>query len=325
MRRGACAIAIAMWASLGLVTGACTGEPAPHPSRTPEPGATGGWVTKVDEAAGFTVSYPASWHLARTSLTPTLTSPLEIFSVGTYRLRPGGLCAQFPSRAIDDLGPRDALVSVQESSPVAGIRPISFRPTLFGPTDGKGRDESPGCIRTPKEFTHRWIPFESDGRAFYAYVAMGIDVSRSTRRSAWGVLDSLVFERGPAAPTTPRCGVIDVGSMAYGTVMLPTHAAPGDEVMLSGSTYRGEDGRYYPAERLEVWFNTKVPATQVPDAGPITPGPIVPLATVRDMARCTLSTHFTVPDVPPGSYTISVFVFDRSGYGFWLPHTLIVT
>lgn len=249
-----------------------------------------------------------------------LSSPHEIFSVGTYHLRPGSLCAQFPSRAIEDLGPRDALVSVQEASPGVGVRP-----TLFGPSDGKGRDESPGCIHTPKEFTHRWIPFASDGRAFYAYVATGVDASRSTRRSAWGVLDSLEFERGPGAPSIPRCGVIDVGSKAYGTVMLPTHAAPGDQVVLSGSTYRGEDGRYYPADRLEVWFNTKVPSAQVPNAAPITPGPIVHLATVQDMERCTFSTHFTVPDVQPGSYKVSVFVFDRSGYGFWLPHVLTVT
>jgi hypothetical protein len=270
----------------------------------------------VDEAAGFTVSYPASWHLAKTSLTPILSSPHEIFSVGTYPLVPGGLCAQFPSKAIEDLGPRDALVSVQEASPFQGIRP-----TLFGPTDGTGRDESPGCTHTPKEFIHRWIPFASDGRAFYAYVAMGVDATRSTRRSAWGVLDSLVFERGPGAPATPRCGVINVGSKAYGTVMLPTHAAAGEQVVLSGSTYRGEDGRYYPADRLEVWFNTKVPSTQVP----ITSGPIVHLATVQDMERCTFSTHFTVPNVQPGSYKVSVFVFDRSGYGFWLPHVLTVT
>jgi hypothetical protein len=73
----------------------------------------------------------------------------------------------------------------------------------------------------------------------------------------------------PTAPKRPRCGVVDVGGARYGTVMEPSRAAPGDQVVLSGPTLRGEDGRYFPADRLEVWFNTKVPVSQVPDASPI--------------------------------------------------------
>jgi hypothetical protein len=107
--------------------------------------------------------------------------------------------------------------------------------------------------------------------------------------------------------------------------MLPTRAAPGDEVVISGPTFRGEDGRYFPSDRLEVWFNTELPTSQAPNASPIAPGPIVHLATVYDMERCTFSSHFTVPDVTSGYYEISVFVFDEAGYGFWLPHTLTVT
>lgn len=36
----------------------------------------------------------------------------------------------------------------------------------------------------------------------------------------------------------------------YNTVMLPMEAAPGEEVVLSGPTFRGEDGRFFPADRL---------------------------------------------------------------------------
>jgi len=96
------------------------------------------------------------------------------------------------------------------------------------------------------------------------------------------------------------------------------------EVVLSGPTFRGEDGRFFPS-RLEVWFNTKVPTSQVPNAEPIAPGPILRLATVREMERCTFSTHLTVPHVGPGRYKITVFVFHEGGYGWWLPHFLTVT
>lgn len=69
--------------------------------------------------------------------------------------------------------------------------------------------------------------------------------------------------------------------------------------------------------RLEVWFNTKVPTSQVPNAEPIVPGPILRLATVEDMERCTFSTHFKVPHVGPGRYRITVFVFHQGGYGWY--------
>lgn len=43
------------------------------------------------------------------------------------------------------------------------------------------------------------------------------------------------------------------------------------------------------------------------------------------MERCTFSTHLTVPDVAPGGYKVSFFMFHGGSYGFWLPHVLTVT
>lgn len=106
--------------------------------------------------------------------------------------------------------------------------------------------------------------------------------------------------------------------------MMPSRGAPGDEIVLSGPTFRSEDGRFFHADRLEVWFNTKVPTSEVPDAQPFVHGPILHLATVGDMQRCTFTTHFAVPDVPPGRYKITLFVFSEGGYGWWLPHSLTV-
>lgn len=285
-----------------------------------------GWVTYRDEAGRFSVAYPSTWHRATESLTPTLVDPVEILSVGTYDLRPGGArCAQFPDRALDALGPEDALVSIQEERSLGRPEWWSPRPAHFGPEEGRGDDESPGCMSRPKEFFHRWIPFQDRGRGFYAYVAIGNNASAETRRDAWAILDSLEFDSAPVAPTMPDCGVIGPTSDDYSTAMLPDRGPSGTGVVLSGPTLRGEDGRYWPADRVEVWWNTEVPATEVSDAPPTTPGPIVRLAREDVSERCTYSLHFTIPDVPPGRYDVRVFMYHEGGYGFFLGHTFQVT
>lgn len=163
-------------------------------------------TTFSDSDRGFSIAYPARWHRATESLTPILSDPKEMISVGTYVLRPGGMCAQYPSQAIEDLGPTDAMVTVQEDQ---ALRPqqsearsavyLRFppRPSHFGPDSGHGQDESPGCVHQPKEFFHRWIPFRDQGRTFYAYVAMGTDVDPAVAREAWGILDSLKLDPPP--------------------------------------------------------------------------------------------------------------------------------
>lgn len=133
----------------------------------------------------------------------------------------------------------------------------------------------------------------------------------------------------PTAQTSrgarPRCGVIDIASSDYGWSLHPRVAEPGDRVTLTGTTLRSEGGRWTPARRFEFWFNTKVPDTQVLSASPLAPGPIVLLATVRDLRRCTFEATFTVPDAPPGRYRIAGSAYDREGYGSLLSHVLTVT
>jgi hypothetical protein len=308
----------------------CQSGPAPIPTQTPTPGQpstappAGGWVTIRDEDAGFSVSYPATWHRATTTLTPQLSDPHEIFAVGSYPLRPGAPphCLQYPVNAIEDLRPTDALVWLAERR--AG-GPFPPRSGLFLRSDLRATDESPACLQEPKVFFHGITAFEDQGREFEVYVAWGSDAPVKKTRATLAVLDSLQFDPGPVVPPRPRCGMLDPAGPEYNTVMLPVEASPGAEVVLSGPTFRGEDGRYFPADRLEVWFNTKVPTSQVPSAEPIAPGPILRLATVQDMEQCMFSTHFTVPHVGPGRYKITVFVFHEGGYGWWLPHFLTVT
>jgi len=82
------------------------------------------------------VAYPAEWFLAEETLTPNLGGPLEVFSLGSFPLRPGGpTCAQIPSQALHDLRSTDVFVTVQERGTT---NPSVFdpRPDSFGPTAG---------------------------------------------------------------------------------------------------------------------------------------------------------------------------------------------
>jgi hypothetical protein len=136
----------------------------------------------------------------------------------------------------------------------------------------------------------------------------------------------------PASPTLqsarrappPDCGIIDVASDDYGTKISPTSGPPGTEVVLSGTTVRGQDGRWAASDRLEAWWNTGVPGS----AQPIVEGAVVQLVRVDNMERCQFEAAFRVPDVEPDRYRISVFTWEQDpaeGYGFSLPHQFTLT
>ena len=141
----------------------------------------------------------------------------------------------------------------------------------------------------------------------------------------WAILDSFEVDPAPDAPATPDCGVVNVASKQYSTTMAPEFGPPGTGAVLSGPTLRGEDWRYAPADRVEGWWNTDVPATEVPEASLLVPGRIVRLAREEVSGRCTFSVYFTIPDVPPGRYEVRVFMYSDEGYGSFLGHTFEVT
>lgn len=124
---------------------------------------------------------------------------------------------------------------------------------------------------------------------------------------------------------TPDCGRTNIASDEYGTAIDPVTGPPGTQVTLSGTTVRGEDWRWAPSDRLEAWWNTDVP---VAHGRPIADGPVLRLVRVEDMERCRFEATFTVPDVEPGRYQISVLAWDADpseGYGWFLPHHFTVT
>jgi hypothetical protein len=148
----------------------------------------------------FSITHPSSWNRAEQSLTPLLSDPLEIFSVGTQELRPGGeLCAHMPDNALADMGPADAFVTIQEEQELHDEgETYPPRPLHFGDTEDFDLDHGAGVECVPPHLQAGWMNFEDGGRAFYVLAVAGPDASEQTVDQIWAVLDSL--EAKDAAP-----------------------------------------------------------------------------------------------------------------------------
>lgn len=148
-----------------------------------------GWIVHYDPAYGLTLSHPPTWYRARQSLTPRLADPVELVTLATFPPgAPDGRCAQFPTGALEKLGPQDAVVSLQERSG----EPVGFRarPGPFRLDDGVP-SEAAECLDEAPGFVDRLIPFADGARPFYAYVALGDQAMPATRDEALTILDTL--------------------------------------------------------------------------------------------------------------------------------------
>lgn len=165
-------------------------------------------TTLHDEDDLFTVTYPVDWFVSAVPINDWVCSPFEILALATYPLRPGGeavMDAQLPSNAVEDLGPNDILIWVNDSGSACGGERTSGngsgfpeRPDRFGPVNvcgdfdrlypSDGSDQVPGIRGW-------WIAFEDAGRGFYVFVGMGEQAYADEARAqlAWDVLDSLRF------------------------------------------------------------------------------------------------------------------------------------
>ena len=102
----------------------------------------------IARGRGLTVQLPGGWSRAHESLTPSLIDPREVLSVATVPLRYRATeCAHMAGAALEDLGPADAFITLQER----GLDPSSTwpdfppRPTRFGPELG-AREEASACV-----------------------------------------------------------------------------------------------------------------------------------------------------------------------------------
>jgi hypothetical protein len=155
---------------------------------------------------GLTAMLPPGWHPASSSLTPGLGDPREVLSVGTFPLRYRELvCAQIPGSALEDLGPGDAFVTLQERGLEPGSTWSDFppRPAHFGASLAVPSEVS-ACVPAAR-FSDHWFGFTDAGRHFHVLVAFGPEASRTTRAQAWEILDALVVD--PAVrPDWPSAG-----------------------------------------------------------------------------------------------------------------------
>jgi hypothetical protein len=137
---------------------------------------------------GVRYAVPAAWHAATRSLTPHLTNPHEVLTVGTGPLPAGGSCAQFPSAALAAMGPSDALVTVQER--LGTFRGFPARPKRFS-LGAPDTSEAQACAGGNRSMHSYWLEFREGGRGFHLLVAIGVSAPAVRVREALAVLDSL--------------------------------------------------------------------------------------------------------------------------------------
>src|SRR3954454_9910860 len=153
--------------------------------------------TYSDVVHGIAVTLPPGWQRATTSLTPSLSDPREVLSVGTFALRYRETgCAHMPTSALEDLGPADAFITLEERGldPSSKWTDFPQRPAHFGPELG-GRSEASECAPTAR-FTDHWFGFTDGGRHFHVLVAFGPNAPDAAKAAAWRVLDSLQINAG---------------------------------------------------------------------------------------------------------------------------------
>lgn len=168
----------------------CGGGTA-HPTASPPTG----WTVFHDVGNRLTVRFPSSWHRAGSVLTPYLSDPHEILTLGTSALRSGPResCAQLPVAAMRAAGAHDVLLTIQERrDPEAAGFADRARPFALGPADAS---EAGGCVGSPRPWHSYWVSFTDAGRAFHLLAIVGDRAPPARVAELHQVLDSLRFER----------------------------------------------------------------------------------------------------------------------------------
>lgn len=162
-------------------------------------------LATVTGVGGVQVEVPPGWSVAPENLTPWLSHPTEVLSVGTFEMpvshdpddEPRVFDAPVAPAALAAMTSTDAFVSLQASGPTEAPddRPPSFRTA----------EERACCSAQTGDypFTWWWIPFIDQGRAFYLFVAIGNRADTGTSDQAWAVADSLVVGDKLETQTVP--------------------------------------------------------------------------------------------------------------------------
>lgn len=140
---------------------------------------------------------PPGWYAARETLTPTLSGPLEVLTVTTGpAARAGGsTCAHLPENAVEQLGPRGALITFQAGGSgdvrhlPSGGRPYGGVPTLPNDPEPFGFGD---CFANADELDLHWLALADEGASdgHYVMVALGAEASARRRAEALAIVNS---------------------------------------------------------------------------------------------------------------------------------------
>jgi hypothetical protein len=139
-------------------------------------------VNATGYSTEFSIAVPPGWQAASTKLTGRAETEL---AVGTFKLvpTPNSSC---PSRAFEDLGPKDTLIMVWEIGANDDLpgRPKHFTATL---------DWNSGviCAQFAERGTVGVFSFRERGRGFAVWLVVGDDLPDHRRATAYRILDSL--------------------------------------------------------------------------------------------------------------------------------------
>jgi len=150
------------------------------------------WPTTRDDAHGLSISYPPSWHAAPSTLTPVLADPIVPLAVGTAAMvpqRPGD-CDIVPQRAVEAVGPTDALVLVSLYQGMASRSAKLQRPFVFGP-DLPWQTGPVQCTDGNADVTVSTLSFEDGEARISVMVVVGKNASPQREAEIYAVLDSL--------------------------------------------------------------------------------------------------------------------------------------
>jgi hypothetical protein len=264
---------------------------APAPSESPH----WGWTTHTSDRDGLSITTPEDWRVRWAGPTQ---SPALYVSTFDFDLS-HGFCGTGPLGVMPSDGAFLWLYEFQEVS-------APQRPTRLELDESSlASYEGSGCVPTYR------IDFSDSRRVFSVHAAFGGQAGQGLGQQMLDSLNSLVVSEraSKASPTPPDCP--PVGEGEYRIELSESSGAPGSTIEVTGPTpIYAEDGSYRePSGEIQLWWNANpdewesvLPGGQEPV--PDEPGEVLLVGTAQLAGTCTFRTSFTVPDVPPGDYTI---------------------